>query len=108
MFVEPEFTQKNESEGRITKIKKDVYERLKKDSKYKKLSVDQFVDQILRQELFGQKKSSPKRKADFLGYCPNCSAMVKQSTLKAEAAPDQEVGTDKPPQGWLSRLMGKK
>lgn len=100
--------KKDSPEGRITRIKKDIYERLKKDSKFRKLSVDQFVDLILRQELFGAKKSTPKRKADFLGYCPNCSAMVKQSTIKSEAAPETTPREPAPAGGWLSRLLAKK
>jgi len=97
------------AEGRTSKIKPDIYERVKKDAKYKKMTVDQYLDVLLRRELFQEKKRPRAGKKDFLGYCPNCSSKVKLSTLKSEAPSDTSVpATPDGGEGFFQKFFGKK
>lgn len=106
-------TKKETSEGRadktrITKIKLDVYERLKRDAKYKKMGVDQYLDSFLRSQIFEPKRKNSKQKKDFLGYCPHCKSAVKHSTLKEERSEldhDPQELLTKQTKSWLSRLL---
>lgn len=100
-------SNKKSLEGRTTKISLDVYERAKKDAKYRKLSVDQYVDTLLREVLFKATKTRTNKKQDFLGYCPNCNATIKQSTLKSEL-PETNSKPIQTKTGILAKLLGTK
>ncbi|MFK7824991.1 MAG: hypothetical protein AB8G05_12595 [Oligoflexales bacterium] len=97
---------KKNIEGRTTQISLDVYERVKKDAKYRKMTVDQYLDSILREVIFKPTKTKESRKKDLLGYCPNCEATIKHSTIKLEVSkkPTESLQLEK---SFFSRIFKK-
>ena len=97
---------KKSIDGRTTQISLDVYERAKKDAKYRKMTVDQYLDSLLRELIFKPAKNKENKRKDFLGYCPNCEATIKLSTLKSEA-PQACTESVKPEKSFFSKLFKK-
>ena len=58
--------------GIIINFDQDVLEKLRKDTKYKKIKMNTYVNKVLREALFDKKL---KRKSDFpnkIMACPEC------------------------------------
>ena len=94
--------------GRTTQISMDAYERAKKDAKYRKMTVDQYLDSLLREVIFKPAKPKGSKKQDLLGYCPNCGATIKKSTIKLDAPKIDSHMPVKPAEGFFAKLFKKK
>ena len=98
---------KKSIEGRTTQISLDIYERAKKDAKYRKMTVDQYLDSLLREVVFKPAKSKGSKKQDLIGYCPNCDAIIKHSTIKATTSKTPPSEEPKTGASFFSKFFGK-
>ena len=97
------------TDGRgLCRVDVDILDRLKREARYRKSDVDATLNRVLRKALYENSMKKKERSKDFRGYCPNCKAVIKESTLLRDLEVKVSKELPSPPKpSFMRRLFSR-